>query len=72
MDHLGIRFICIFYFIFLPAKINDSMIIRDSTNSGSEGVPNVLSRKANAMTLKAVGKNSETPVQECVISGLGI
>ena len=42
---------------------HDSMIIRDSTSPGVEGVSNVLSKMVNAVTFrtafKAVAKNSE-------------
>jgi hypothetical protein len=47
----------------ISAKVNDSMILRDSMSLGGKGVSNVLSKMANAntsrMTLKAWGKSSE-------------
>jgi hypothetical protein len=49
----------------LSAKINDPLVIRNSTiPEGGENVANVSSKIVNAeifrTTLKAVGKNSET------------
>ena len=47
---LGVRLVCTFYLMFLlyrkvlSAKVNDSMIIRDSTSQEGEGVSNVLSK----------------------------
>jgi hypothetical protein len=47
----------------VSAKVNNSMIIRDSTSLGSEGMFNDLSKIVNAVifrtSLKAVGKNSK-------------
>jgi len=45
------------------AKINDSMVIRDSMSPENEGISNVFSKMVNAVTfrtaLNAVGKNSK-------------
>ena len=47
----------------LSAKVNDSMIIRNSTSLRGKSEPNVLSKMGKAVTFrtafKAVGKNSE-------------
>lgn len=47
----------------LPAKVNDSIIIRNSTILGSNNVSGDLQQNGDAMTFraafKAVGKNSE-------------
>ena len=47
----------------LPAKIKDSMTIRDGMSLGVEGVSMSLAKMVNAVTfrtvLKAVGKNSK-------------
>jgi hypothetical protein len=47
----------------LPAKVNDSMIIRNSMIPGTENVSRVHQQNGNAVTLttvfKAMGKNSE-------------
>ena len=59
MAALGVRLICVIMYIFsgtctscgelfpsrnvLPVNVNDSMIIRNSTSPGGEGVSNVLS-----------------------------
>lgn len=57
---VGIRLVCIvmyiFYFMFLlqgnvlSAEMNDSMLIRDGTSSGGEGVSSVLGKMVKAMT----------------------
>ena len=53
---LGIWLICVFYFMFLlqgnvlSAEMNDSMLIRDGTSSGGEGVSSVLGKMVKAMT----------------------
>ena len=66
---LGVRLVYIFYSMFLlrgnvlSAKVNDSMIIRDSMSQGGKGVPISLAIMVNVMifrtALKAMGKNSE-------------
>jgi hypothetical protein len=47
----------------LPAKVNESMIIRNSMILGSENVSSVPQQNGNTVTfrtaLKTVGKNSE-------------
>ena len=61
---------CLYILLYVPpleqcplCHYHDSMIIRDSTSPGVEGVSNVLSKMVNVMTfrtaLKAVGKNSK-------------
>jgi hypothetical protein len=62
---LGVRLICIFYFMFLlqgnvlSTKVNDSMVIKESTSPRDE----VLSKMLNAETFrtahKAVEKNTK-------------
>jgi len=55
----------------LPAKVNDSMTIRNRMCVGDKGVSNVLNKMENAMTLKiafkAVGKNSENKHSKYII-----
>ena len=61
---------CLYILLYVPpleqcplCHYHDSMIIRDSTSPGVEGVSNVLSKMVNAVTFrtafKAVAKNSE-------------
>ena len=55
-----------------PAKDNDFMIIRSSMSLEDEGVSNVPQQNSKCYVtfrtdLKAVGKNFEICVQECII-----